>query len=394
MKKNWERGKLADYIQDFIVPQRDKPKFFDGSIPWCRIEDIDGVFLSKSKSGKCVTQEVIREMPLRVFPRNTVIVSCSADLGRCAIVSTPLVTNQTFIGLVPKATLSPLFLYHLMTSKAEELNASATGATIKYLSQNKFKTIDISVPPLPEQQRIVSILDEAFERIATAKANAEKNLHNARALFDSHLNAMFAPHGSRCTEQPLENVCSFSSGGTPSKKNNGYWNGDIPWVSGRDMKSTRLSDAALHISKKAVDESSTRMAPAGALLILVRGMGLAHGAQIAELMIPCAFNQDIRAIHPSNNLIPRYLLFALRVRINTSDNVLSNAAHGTLKINSDELRRVMIPTPSQGHQQSVVAKIDSLFEETQHLESIYQQKLAALDELKKSLLHQAFTGQL
>jgi len=247
---------------------------------------------------------------------------------------------------------------------------------------------------LPEQQRIVSILDEAVDGIATAKANAEKSLHNAHELFESHLQSVFNKRGKGWAEKRLDEVCTFCSGGTPSKSNSSYWSGEIPWVSGRDMKSTRLSDSLLHISRSAVDESSTRMAPAGTLLILVRGMGLAHGAQIAELMVPCTFNQDIRGIHPEPDLISRYLLFALRDRINSSDNVLSSAAHGTLKIDSDELKSVMVPVLSRGHQQRIVATIDSLSEETQRLESLYQQKLAALEELKKSLLHQAFTGAL
>ncbi|MDH4249848.1 MAG: restriction endonuclease subunit S, partial [Nitrospira sp.] len=220
------------------------------------------------------------------------------------------------------------------------------------------------------------------------------NLQNSRALFESHLQSVFAQGRKGWVEKRLDEVCTFSSGGTPSKSNSSYWSGEIPWVSGRDMKSTRLSNSMLHISQAAVDESSTRMAPAGALLILVRGMGLAHGAQIAELMVPCAFNQDIRGIQPEPDLIPRYLLFALRDRINSSDTVLSNAAHGTLKIDSDELQKVMIPVPPHKHQQRIVTTIDSLVEETQRLESIYQQKLAALDALKKSLLHQAFSGQL
>lgn len=159
------------------------------------------------------------------------------------------------------------------------------------------------------------------------------------------------------------------------------------------MKSTRLFDSFLHISRSAPKESSTHIAPVGTLLILVRGMGLAHGAQIAELMVPCAFNQDIKGIHPKPGLISRYLLFALRERINSSHNVLSNAAHGTLKIDSEGLKNVRIPVPSPSIQQSVVTTINSLSEETQRLEAVYQQKLAALEALKKSLLHQAFTGE-
>ena len=160
------------------------------------------------------------------------------------------------------------------------------------------------------------------------------------------------------------------------------------------MKSTRLSDSALHISQTAVNESATRMASAGTLLILVRGMGLAHGAQIAELLVPCAFNQDIRGIHVKPGLLPRYLLFALRDGINASDTVLSNAAHGTLKIDSDELQQVMIPSPPLEAQRKIISVIDALSEEAQRLARIYERKLAALDALKKSLLHQAFSGAL
>ena len=160
------------------------------------------------------------------------------------------------------------------------------------------------------------------------------------------------------------------------------------------MKATQLSDTALHISQVAVDESATRIAPAGTLLMLVRGMGLAHGAQIAELLVPCAFNQDIRAIHTKATIAPRYLLFALRTRINHSDNVLSNAAHGTLKIDMDGLRRVSVPVPSYVEQQRIAHRIDALATETQRLENLYQQKLRALAALKKSLLHRAFNGEL
>ena len=274
------------------------------------------------------------------------------------------------------------------------INQYKNGAAQPNLAAASLKKFLVPVPPLPEQQRIVDILDEAFDGIATAKVNAEKNLQNARALFESHLQSIFAKRGQGWGEKRLDEVCTMSSGGTPSKNNSSYWDGKIPWVSGRDMKSTRLSDSLQHISQAAVDESSTRMAPAGTLLILVRGMGLAHGAQIGELMVPCAFNQDIKGICAKPDLLPRYLLFALRDRINLSDTILSHAAHGTLKIDSYELQKVMIPFPSLKEQRGIVAAIDSIAEETRRIAAIYVQKLSALDELKKSLLHQAFSGQL
>ena len=264
----------------------------------------------------------------------------------------------------------------------------------KRVAKDFIEKYQIPIPPLPEQQRIIAILDEAFAGIATAKANAEKNLQNARGIFESYLKHLFVRRGKGWVEKRLEEICTFSSGGTPSKQNSGYWKGNIPWISGRDMKSTRLSDSHLHISKAAVDGSATRIVPPGTLLVLVRGMGLAHGAQIGEVMVACAFNQDIRAIHLTQQLVPRYLLFALRDGINSSDTVLSNAAHGTLKIDSTELQKVLIPFPPRGEQLRIVAALDSLVDETQRLAAIYERKLAALDALKKSLLHRAFAGDL
>ena len=289
--------------------------------------------------------------------------------------------------LQPKEFLVPKFFYYQL----QTANLDSLGYARHY---KLLKELEIKYPDRVEQHRIVALLDAAFNGIAKARANAEKNLQNARALFESHLQSVFTERGEGWSEKRLGEVCSFSSGGTPSKANNSYWSGTIPWISGRDMKSERLSDAALHISQVAVDESSTRMAPAGALLILVRGMGLAHGPQIGELMTPCAFNQDIRAIHPERGIMSRFLLFALRTRIKNSKNVLSNAAHGTLKIDMDALKNVAIPVPSLEVQYRITQKIDALSSETQRLESLYQQKFVALDALKKSLLHQAFSGAL
>ncbi len=147
------------------------------------------------------------------------------------------------------------------------------------------------------------------------------------------------------------------------------------------MNSSKLWDSQLHISRVAVDESSTRLAPQGALLVLVRGMGLVPGAQIGELMVPAAFNQNIRALAPSSVLVPRFLLFAVRNGINLGKDVLSNAAYGTLKIDTEALKCVPISVPSIGQQRKIVETIDGLSHETQRVESIYQRKLAVLDEL-------------
>jgi type I restriction enzyme, S subunit len=377
------------------TPSRRHPEYWGGPIPWLGIQDAKAHHGCRIRTTQQTTNSIgIANSSARVLPENTVCLSRTASVGYVVVMDRPMATSQDFVNWVCSSQLHPEFLKYLLIAEGKGLLRFASGSVHQTIYFPEVKAFHICYPPLPEQQRIVAILDEAFDSIAAAEANAERNRQNARALFEGYLRYLFIRRDKGWVERPLSELCSFSSGGTPSKAESSYWSGDIPWISGRDMKSTRLSDSALHISRRAVDESSTRMAPTGTLLALVRGMGLAHGAQVAELMVPCAFNQDIRAIHSERNNVSRFLLFALRTRINHSDNVLSNAAHGTLKIDMDELRNVVIPVPSPEEQAQIARQLDALSAETERLESIYGHKLAALDALKKSLLDQAFSGAL
>ena len=178
MKNKWSKINLSDVVDDFVVPMRDKPKHFSGSTPWCRIEDFNGIYLSGSKSGQYVDKKTIQDMKLRVYPINTVLVSCSADLGRCAITTKPLITNQTFIGLVPSKKVDSLFLYYLMSFNAGRLNNLSSGTTISYLSRKQFENLSVSVPlDISNQQKIAKILltvDDAIQKTDQIIQKTEK----------------------------------------------------------------------------------------------------------------------------------------------------------------------------------------------------------------------------
>ena len=167
--------KLNSIAKDFIVPMRDKPKEFSGNIPWIRIEDFEGKFIRESKSGKCVSNKTVSKMNLKIYPLNTVLCTCSATLGICAIVKKPLVSNQTFIGIVPdQDKISPSFLYYLLESKAKDLQKLSTGTTIAYLPRNKFESLEVTIPPENKQKRIVEILDGIEENIKSLEEKIRK----------------------------------------------------------------------------------------------------------------------------------------------------------------------------------------------------------------------------
>lgn len=171
LPEGWKWCALRDVCSDFIVPQRDKPTVFDGDIPWCRIEDVEGKYLNGSKSNQCVSLDVIHKMNMRVCPVGTVISACSASIGNQAIIKKACCTNQTFIGLVniQSALLSDYLYYFLMASK-ERLKELGAGTTIMYISKNKYEALAFPLPPLSIQHRIVEKIEEVFAAIDKLQA--------------------------------------------------------------------------------------------------------------------------------------------------------------------------------------------------------------------------------
>lgn len=181
---DWEEKRLDEIVGQFIVPMRDKPKQLDGEIPWCRIEDFDGMYLTRSKSNQGVSYNTVKEMNLKIYPVNTLLVSCSAYLGRCAIVKKELITNQTFIGLVPLVNkVNVEFLYYVMRLQEVKLNALSSGTTISYLSRAQFEKYKVLIPHLKEQQKIADYLSSIDNKIAVVNKELEQSQNFKKGLL-------------------------------------------------------------------------------------------------------------------------------------------------------------------------------------------------------------------
>jgi len=184
----WKVKRLDSIISNFIVPMRDKPKELKGEIPWCRIEDFNGKYLLSSKSGQGVSMDTVKEMNLKIYPINTLLVSCSANLGFCAIVKKELITNQTFIGLVPdEEKVNVEFLYYVMILASRKLNILSSGTTISYLSREQFEKFQINLPVVAEQTKIANFLTAIDEKIE----NLEKELDELKAYKKGVMQAIF-----------------------------------------------------------------------------------------------------------------------------------------------------------------------------------------------------------
>ena len=284
-------------------------------------------------------------------------------------------------------------IYHLNHS---DLSAFVSGLTVPKLNQGSLREIPVPVPPLPEQQRIVALLDEAFAGLATAKANAERNLQNARAIFESHLESVFSHRGEGWVEMRLEEVadanCSLSYGIVQPGEE--YGNG-MPVVRPTDLTKKAIHlDGLKRIDPKLADGYKRTALRGGELLLCVRGstgvVSIAApelvGANVTRGIVPIRFDTTL--------LLPEFGYFLMR-----SDPVQSQIREKTygaalMQINIRDLRVVLLPIPPLKEQPGIALKFDQLYAETQRLTRLYERKLAALEELKKSLLHQAFNGEL
>jgi restriction endonuclease S subunit len=192
------------------------------------------------------------------------------------------------------------WINHFISSKRDEIHGKGTGATFPNVSGATLADLKIPVPPLPEQRRIVAILDEAFECIATAKANAEKNLQNAQAIFDSQLQSIFSDVAISCGKSRLGDVAEVQSGGTPSVSKKDYWGGSIPWYSSGELNSMHTIEPERTITRAGVDSSNTKLFPKGSLLI---GMYDTAALKMSLMDRDGCFNQAIAGVKPNNKLV-------------------------------------------------------------------------------------------
>ena len=251
----------------------------------------------------------------------------------------------------------------------------------------------ISYPSsLPEQQRIVAILDEAFDGIATAKANAEKNRQNARALFESHLQSVFTHRGEGWKQKTLAEIATtFGRGKSRHRPRNEpkLYGGEYPFIQTGDIRNSEhfITEYSQTYSEAGLAQS--KLWPKGTICITIA----ANIAETGILGFDACFPDSVIGViaNPQEADVDfvEYLLQSFKVRIQAMGKGSAQA-----NINMGTFENERFPFPPVTEQKQIVAKLDALREETQRLESLYWQKLTALDDLKKSLLHQAFSGQL
>ena len=381
---------------DNLTPLREVVELIMGQAPPSKDTNFESKGIPFVKVGEFgLLRPVIREWttnPLRIARTSDVLLcvvgaTCGkTNLGEdCAI-------GRSVAAIRPNsAKLDQFYLYYFMMTLVDRLRSGSVGAAQTVISKEMVESVNIPLLPLPEQERIVALLDEAFTGLATAKANAERNLQNARAIFESHLQSVFSQRGEGWVETTIGETCTLKSGTTvsPALERPG---GDVPYLKVADMSfegnEDQITSSSRFLMRADIKESA--VIPAGATIFPKRGGAImTNKKRIAALPI-CA-DLNIMSVIPSRKISARLLYYYF---LNVDMRKLGSGS-SIPQINNYDVEPLEISFPeSLATQEELIRAFDDLSAETQHLTRLYERKLAALEELKKSLLHQAFNGEL
>ncbi len=386
MKAGWQRSTIGNYCE-VIAGQSPESKYYnaDGNgIPFYQGKKGFGErFIDAPATWTTETTKTAR--------KDDILMSVRAPVGPVNFATDDICIGRGLAAIRSKGELDVDFLFYQLLH-LQPVIAGKEGAVFASINKSEIAALPIVFGPLPEQHRIVALLDEAFDGIATAKANAEKNLQNARALFESHLQSVFTEQGEGWKLKTLEQIATtFGRGKSRHRPRNAphLYGGKYPFIQTGDIRNANhvITEYSQTYSEAGLAQS--KLWPKGTICITIA----ANIAETAILGFDACFPDSVIGVvaNPKEADVDfiEYLLQSFKDRIQSLG---KGSAQANINLGTFENER--FPFPSVAEQKQFVTKLDALHDETQRLESIYQQKLTALDDLKKSLLHQAFSGQL
>jgi type I restriction enzyme S subunit len=401
MKEGWVTKKLGEV---FEIERGGSPRPIDkyltdapNGINWIKIGDTKNVTKYITKTEEKIRPEGVKRS--RMVYEGDFILSNSMSFGRPYIMKTSgCIHDGWLVFRESERNVNKDYLYYVLSSNLvfQQFDRLAAGSTVRNLNIGLVKGVEIPIPPLSEQKRIVGILDETFGGIAIAKANAEKNLENARALFESHSQTLFTRRGSGWVEKKLGAVAeSISTGpfGTMLHKSD-YVRDGIPLVNPMNIVGPRIVPSSrMLVSEETRERLRVYVLNVGDIVIARRGE-LGKCAIVTDKEAGWLCGTGSFFVRLSNIIDGKYfvaLFSSKQFRM-----MLENSAVGTTmsNLNHTILNELPILVPPIAEQRAIMERADEMLCEVERLESIYRRKLEALEELKKSLLHKAFMGEL
>ena len=340
----------------------------------------------------------------------------SVLLGRKGTIDRPLYVNGPFWSVdtmfyteIGPKTSAKYFFYCTLTI---QFNRYSTNTALPSMTQEVLGQIPFAIPPYATQCAIVDHLDRETVRIdglINKKTRFIELLREKRqALITRAVTKGLDPNApmkdsgvewlgdvpAHWDVTPLKYLATFQSGGTPSKENLQFWDGEIPWASAKDLKKDQLDDTSDHITDLALTSGGATLVPIGTVLVVVRGMILARLFPVVEVLVPMAINQDLKALKAAEILHDRFLAYLLRGFAAESLRRLEEAGHGTKALRMDAWTSMRLTVPPLDEQKKILDSIIATNRRIDTLISTTESSIELLKERRSALITAAVTGQI
>ena len=393
---NWEWKKLGDLypISMGKTPPRGDSSCWDKNRHtknvWVTIADIssnENQIITESKEH--ISDKAAKSITL-VSP-NSLLLSFKLSIGKMAFAGIPLYTNEAIVNFPPTKDidlqyLHKYFLYYNW-DKASEGDTKVKGKT---LNKEKLKNIDVLVPPLAEQKRIVKTLDEKFAKIDKLKTAAETNLKNAREIFNAELEKTFNEKDFWKTARLGEIALEYGRGKSKHRPRNDkcLFGGEYPFIQTGDIRNSEKYIERYSETYNEIGLAQSKLWPKGTLCITIA----ANIAETAILTFPCCFPDSVIGFVPNEQYTSvDFIYYVIQYFKTELQKISKGAAQDNL--NLTKLESMDFPLPPLSEQKRIVAHLDKLSEKVKRLEEIYRRTIADCEEIKKSILKKTFEGE-
>jgi type I restriction enzyme S subunit len=399
MKEGWKSSKLYEIgiVQTGTTPPSKIKEYYGNYIPFIKPPhfNADGsiIYGNEGLSEKGLSKG-------RLIKENSVLMVCiGATIGKTGISDKPISCNQQINTFTPNKNHEPKFFYYLLSSSMffKEVMKLSSQATLPMINKTKWQNIEVNYPPFPEQKQIVTILDQAFESIAQAKANIEKNIENAKELFQSKLNDIFSQKCDGWEEISLSEVCQIQPPKTEARKELGK-DEMVSFVPMKEMGINEMYFKSVQYKElQEVSNSYTYFKNNDVLLAKITPcfengkLGIAQG-----LINNIGFGSSEYIVYrPSGNLLPEFLYHFLNQQTFRKNGArVMTGAVGHKRIPKEFYEGYKIKIPSLAEQKDILSKMNVLSANSEKIKDSYFKKLILLEDLKKSILQKTFAGEL
>jgi type I restriction enzyme S subunit len=320
--------------------------------------------------------------------RGDVLFTTEAPLGNVALVPDDkryVLSQRTVLLRAARSSVDPVYLSKFLQSPPFQrlLLDNATGSTALGIQRRRLERLPVTVPPLSEQRRIGRALETVDELLKAM----DELIAKKRAIKQGMMQELFSATHPEDEVVPLGSVAGFLSGGTPNRDRVEYWTGDVPWISATTLKDIEVADSDQHVTSKAVVAGS-KMAPLGSTLVLVRGSALHSEIRASLVVAPVCFNQDVKALVPSDHIVPKFLTYSVHGNADRLLRLVTSAGNTAGVLDTKVLKEFAFWLPAREIQNRLIAVLDDVTDEIEALE----RRLEATRAIKQGMMQELLTG--